>query len=207
MINNKLIKVCGMRNSGNIQEIEILDVDMIGFIFYPKSSRYVYELPGYLPTHAKRVGVFVNENKDTISTIADRFSLDYLQLHGSESPECCRRLAKAGYKIIKALPIAHPDDLVPALAYQDSCHYLLFDTRCEQYGGSGNQFDWSILSAYQGEIPFLLSGGINLYSVKALKEFSHPKLAGYDINSRFETKPGFKDKERISLFLNELKDV
>ena len=83
--------------------------------------------------------------------------------------------------------------------------FFLFDTQCEQYGGSGNQFDWSILHTYNGHVPFLLSGGINSYSANALKEFKHPRLAGYDLNSRFETKPGEKDPKRIRTFLDELK--
>ena len=85
------------------------------------------------------------------------------------------------------------------------CDLFLFDTKCEQYGGSGNQFDWSILDMYNGHVTFLLSGGINSYSANALKEFKHPRLAGYDLNSRFELKPGEKDPERIRTFLNELK--
>ena len=72
-------------------------------------------------------------------------------------------------------------------------------------GGSGNQFDWNILHTYNGQVPFLLSGGINSHSANALKAFDHPRLAGYDLNSRFELKPGEKDPERIRIFLNELK--
>lgn len=88
MINGKTIKVCGMREAENIRDVESLqDVDMLGFIFYPKSPRYVYELPAYLPVRARRVGVFVNENKQVVSMYADRFGLDYIQLHGTESPE------------------------------------------------------------------------------------------------------------------------
>ena len=74
----------------------------------------------------------------------------------------------------------------------------------EEYG-RGNQFDWNLLHRYNGPTPFLLSGGINPYSVKALREFRHPYFAGIDINSRFETAPGIKDVERISNFLKELK--
>ena len=96
-------------------------------------------------------------------------------------------------------------DLHSVYDYEKYCNYFLFDTKCQQYGGSGNQFDWSILHAYNGNVPFLLSGGINPYSAKALREFHHPRLAGYDLNSRFETKPGRKDTERIRLFLNELR--
>ena len=185
MINGKIIKVCGMCEAENIRDVEALEgIDMLGFIFYPKSPRYIYELPAYLPIRAKRVGVFVNADKPTVSMYADRFGLDYVQLHGTESPEYCRSLQERGLKIIKAFSI---------------------DTKCEQYGGSGNQFDWNILHTYKGHVPFILSGGIHSCSAHSLKGFSHPLLAGYDLNSRFEVKPGKKDTDRIRTFLNELK--
>ena len=206
MINGKIIKVCGMCEAENIRDVESLEgIDMLGFIFYPKSPRYVYELPAYLPVYTRRVGVFVNEDKQIVSMYADRFGLNYVQLHGTESPEYCRSLHMAGLKIIKAFSIARPKDLAKVYEYEKVCDLFLFDTKCEQYGGSGNQFDWSILHTYNGQVPFLLSGGINPYSVNALKEFKHPRLAGYDLNSRFELKPGKKDTERIRTFLNELK--
>ena len=106
---------------------------------------------------------------------------------------------------IKAFSILLPKDLLAVSAYNGLCDYYLFDTKTPQYGGSGNQFDWNLLHRYNGPTPFLLSGGINPYSVKALREFRHPYFAGIDINSRFETAPGIKDVERISNFLKELK--
>ena len=107
--------------------------------------------------------------------------------------------------LIKAFSIAHPKDLAAVSAYKGLCDYYLFDTKTPQYGGSGNQFDWNLLLRYTGMTPFLLSGGINPYSVKAIREFHHPKLAGIDINSRFETAPGKKDVERIGKFLQEIR--
>ena len=100
---NILIKVCGMRDAENIREVEQLSkelsiinsqlsIDLMGFIFWPKSSRYVSERPAYLPTQCKRVGVFVNENPETIKKIAEDYALDYIQLHGTESPDFVRRL-------------------------------------------------------------------------------------------------------------------
>lgn len=206
MINGKIIKVCGMCEAENIRDVEALEgIDMLGFIFYPKSPRYIYELPAYLPIHAKRVGVFVNADKPTVSMYADRFGLDYVQLHGTESPEYCRSLQERGLKIIKAFSIALPKDLTKVYEYEKTCDFFLFDTKCEQYGGSGNQFDWNILHTNKGHVPFILSGGIHSYSAHSLKGFSHPLLAGYDLNSRFEVKPGKKDTDRIRTFLNELK--
>ena len=155
MINGKIIKVCGMREAQNIRDVESLQkVDMIGFIFYPKSPRYIYELPAYLPVHARRVGVFVNEDKDVITMYADRFGLEYIQLHGKESPEYCQSLRTSGLKIIKAFSVARPKDLNRVSEYEKTCNLFLFDTKCEQYGGSGNQFDWNILHTYNGQVPF-----------------------------------------------------
>ena len=194
-----------MREAENIREVEQLKVDMIGFIFYPKSPRCLYELPAYMPVKAKRVGVFVNEDKKEIEIFADRFSLDYIQLHGNESPEYCHSLRATGLRLIKAFSIARRKDFENIGTYEESCDYFLFDTKCEQHGGSGNQFDWSMLNSYKGKKPFLLSGGIHPYSPPTLKELPHPQLAGFDLNSRFETKPGLKDVERLRHFLEELR--
>lgn len=205
MINGKMIKVCGMREAENIRDIEELrQVDMIGFIFYPPSPRFANEVPAYLPIYAHRVGVFVNEDPETVNTYANRFSLNYIQLHGNESPEYCRSLQRAGLKIIKTFSIACPADLDPVADYEETCELFLFDTKCKEYGGSGSPFDWNILHAYTGPIPFLLSGGIHSRSAEELQKFNHPRLAGYDLNSRFETLPALKDPEQIRLFLNEL---
>ena len=203
---NKIIKVCGMTEAENIRNVEQLGINMIGFIFYPKSPRCLYEMPKYLPVHAKRVGVFVNETKENVLMYADRFSLDYIQLHGNESPQYCRALRSNGLHLIKAFSISLPKDLMVVTTYQGLCDYYLFDTKSPQFGGSGNQFDWNLLNFYNGITPFLLSGGINPYSAKALKEFRHRRFAGIDINSRFETVPGVKDVERIRFFLEEMRE-
>jgi len=202
--NNTLIKVCGMKEGRNIKAIENLGVDLIGFIFYSKSPRFVCETPSYLPLKAKRVGVFVNEDQEYIQLIANRFSLDYIQLHGNESPEYCIALKNKGVKIIKNFSIAQKEDLEQIENFEGICDYFLFDTKCESYGGSGEQFDWNVLYNYHGKTPFLLSGGINLQSVKALQDFNHPRLAGYDINSCFETKPGNKDVRKTAKFVKQI---
>lgn len=194
-----------MRETDNIRALEALDVDMMGFIFYPKSPRCICELPAYLPRHAKRVGVFVDAEKKEIEMLADRFGLEYIQLHGSESPDYCRSLRTTGLRLIKAFSIATRTDMESTAAYEPYCDYFLFDTRCQQHGGSGNQFDWTLLNHYKGRTPFLLSGGINAHSAGALKALTHPRLEGFDLNSRFELAPGVKDIERINLFLKEMK--
>lgn len=194
-----------MTEGKNIREVERAGVQMIGFIFYSKSPRYVCEVPEYLPQSAKRVGVFVNEDNVYIQTIAERFSLDYIQLHGSESPEYCNALKEKGLRIIKSFAVANEQDLEQTKAYEGICDYYLFDTKCENYGGSGRPFDWNTLYYYNGQTPFLLSGGISPDSVHALHAFEHPLLAGYDINSRFEIKPGRKDIKKVTKFVKDMK--
>ncbi|WP_321519226.1 phosphoribosylanthranilate isomerase [uncultured Bacteroides sp.] len=200
-----LIKVCGMRDAENIRQVESLGVDLIGLIFYPKSSRFVVCPPSYLPYKAKTVGVFVNEAQETVLALYNQFSLNFVQLHGTESPEYCVSLRDKGLNLIKAFSVATSSDLKATEKYEGLCSYFLFDTKCEGHGGSGEQFDWSILSHYQGKTPFLLSGGISPQSVKELKAFQHELFAGVDLNSCFETAPGMKDVEKLSRFFKELR--
>ena len=200
-----LIKVCGMRDAGNITKVESLGVDMIGLIFYPGSSRYVACPPSYLPEKAKRVGVFVNETEEIVLALADKFSLNFIQLHGTESPDYCISLRNKGLNLIKVFSVASPDDLKATEEYEGLCSFFLFDTKCEGHGGSGKQFDWSVLSHYHGQTPFLLSGGISAQSVEDVKTFKHERFAGIDLNSRFEISTALKDVEMLSRFIKELR--
>ena len=82
---------------------------------------------------------------------------------------------------------------------------LLFDTKCKCVGGSGEQFDWSVLEGYDGDIPFLLSGGIGPDDVERVKAFKHPMCVGIDLNSKFEIEPAVKDVEKLRAFIGELR--
>ena len=200
-----IVKVCGMTDAANIRQVESLGVDLLGFIFYPRSPRCVCSLPDYLPTRARRVGVFVNATQDEVVQQAARFGLHYIQLHGHESPDYCRSLhATCGLPLIKAFAISDVSDMQATSAYEGICSYFLFDTKCQAYGGSGRTFNWELLQHYEGQTSFLLSGGIGPTSAPDLCDLRHPLLAGIDLNSRFETSAGIKDVERLRLFLQEL---
>ncbi len=210
-MNYELIKVCGMREADNIREVEALGIDMMGFIFWPHSSRRVTEHPGYLPTQVRRVGVFVDEAPATVLQLASSYRLDLIQLHGHESPTYIQNLRRqAGsalnhsIKIIKAISIGSSSDVEQYKPYEDCADYLLFDTRCTTVGGSGKQFDWSVLSAYHGDTPFLLSGGIGPDDAERVKAFCHPRCIGIDLNSRFETALGLKDIAKLKTFIETL---
>ena len=202
-----IIKVCGMRDGDNIREVEQLSIDWMGFIFYPKSSRYVSEVPAYLPTKCKRVGVFVDASTDEIIKKIHDFSLDAIQLHGNEYPEQISHLLSltSHLSIIKAFNIATAEDLKSTASYTGLADYFLFDTKGASVGGNGEKFDWSVLDSYEGETPFLLSGGIGPDDAARVSSFRHPKCAGIDLNSKFESSPAYKDVTTLSRFLNEIK--
>lgn len=199
-----LIKVCGMRDAENIRQVEALGIDWMGFIFYRKSPRFAGTMCKPSLSATTTVGVYVNATTEYMMETARQFGLDYLQLHGDESPDDCYTLHKRGYSLIKAFSIATEEDLKKTAAYEGRVDYFLFDTKCEGYGGSGHSFDWSLLAAYRGETPFLLSGGIRPESLEAIRAFRHPRFAGIDLNSGFEMEPGLKDVERLKSFLSEV---
>lgn len=206
-----ITKVCGMCHAENIQAVAETGIQWMGFIFYAPSPRCllrnqeeaerVRQVITASDFHPKRVGVFVNQSQEEIMELAQRYQLDYLQLHGQESPDCCYALHKRGYALIKAFSIATAEDLAHTADYADRVDYFLFDTKCAGYGGSGQRFDWSLLQSYQGETPFLLSGGIRPESLADLQAFRHPRWAGIDLNSGFESALGVKSTEALRNFI------
>lgn len=198
-----MTKVCGMRDAQNIRDVESLGVDWIGMIFWPKSKRYVAEVPSYLPEHLKKVGVFVDSTLDDILQHISDYQLDIIQLHGQESPDFAKALKP--HTIIKAFNIEKANDLLQTEKYEGIADYFLFDTKGKMAGGNGQKFDWSVLTAYQGKTPFLLSGGIGPEDAESVRSFHHPRCIGIDLNSRFESEPGFKDINQLKTFINKLR--
>ena len=202
------IKVCGLKDPENMQSLAELPVDMMGMIFYEKSPRCVNEQDAdkinALALTIPKVGVFVNATLDVILDKVERFGLQLVQLHGQESPEFCQILSETGIRIIKAFQIKTTDDLRICRFYEDYCNYFLFDTPTPQYGGSGNKFDWELLSAYTGTTPFFLSGGIEPEDAAIINQLNFPQLVAVDLNSRFETAPGIKDINKIRRFISSV---
>ena len=198
-----IIKVCGMREAGNIREVEALRPDWMGFIFWEGSRRCVSPFPSRMPTQAKRVGVFVDEDIQKVIQTARDCALDFIQLHGHESPDYVAQLRR--WEVIKAFNIAHAEDFKQTRPYEGVADYFLFDTKGKAVGGNGEKFDWSVLNHYQGSTPFLLSGGIGPEDAAQVKNFHHPKCIGIDLNSRFETAPGLKDVAKLRTFIKQIR--
>lgn len=211
-----------MRDADNIRDISALGVDMIGLIFYPPSPRYVQQfssgagiIPDYAPDMGKmplRVGVFVDDMPQNIVTRVYNYKLDYIQLHGNEPRETLENLRatidpdiKPKIKIIKAISVSSAEDIKKYKEYVGAADLFLFDTKCKTVGGSGELFDWQVLQAYDGDVPFLLSGGIGPDDAERIKNFHHPKCIGIDLNSKFEIEPALKDVEKLKQFLVKVK--
>lgn len=206
------IKVCGITEMKQLQQLDGLDIDFAGLIFYPESSRYVGDkLPKKEVKKAdfdlKKTGVFVNPELIDVLDAIDDYGLDVVQLHGDESPEMCDDLSSE-VEVIKAFRITGEEDIDKLVAPYDAvCDYYLFDTGGlkESFGGTGKQFDWNVLTRAKIEKPFFLSGGIGPEDAARVKAFKHPDLFGVDINSRFEVSPGVKDMSKILQFKMGLK--
>ena len=198
-----------MLEGRNIQSVDNLDVDLLGFIFYDKSPRHVIQFPSYMPAKRKRVGVFVNSSIEDVSSRVDEYSLSYVQLHGEESVEYIASLRchiPSTTQIIKSIAISSNSDIFLTENYSSCVDLFLFENRCVGYGGSGKKFDWSYLSSYRGPRPFLLSGGIGPEDISHLATIRHPYLYGIDLNSRFELSPGLKDIFLLQTFINQLRN-
>ena len=195
-----------MREPENISDLLKLQPDFIGFIFYPKSKRYMnIKLPKIDFDKTLKTGVFVDEDSDKVLEIAQKYRLDVLQLHGHESPEYCQNLKVKAYQIIKVFSVGAKFDFKQCGDYESVADYFLFDTKGKLPGGNGQVFNWDVLSSYDLKTPFLLSGGIGLQHLPAIKNFTHPKLAGIDVNSGFESRPAYKNINELKTFFNEIR--
>lgn len=230
-----IVKVCGMRVTANIREISQIDVDWLGLVFVPDSPRYVKQVSargGFYPDYSSltrkvselggipevaqrvnkplRVGVFVDDMPQTIVQRVYNFNLDYVQLHGEELPVMIDNLRRSlvdirPVKVIKTIFIGSADDFKQCKDYEPQADYFLFHAKSEAKGGTGECFDWSLIDAYDGQVPFLLSGGIGPDDVERIRSIHHPQFAGVDINSQFETEPGVKDAEKVRQFVEAVK--
>ena len=214
------IKVCGITEMKQLQQLDGLDIDFAGLIFYKESPRYIGDKISKQDLKKadfdlKKVGVFVNPEMIDVLDAIDDYGLDAVQLHGDESPEMCEDLSSE-VEVIKAFRVTDGVDIDKLVGDYDAvCDYYLFDTggytsplaggREETFGGTGKQFDWTILTKAKIEKPFFLSGGIGPDDAPKIKVFKHPDFFGVDINSQFEKEPGMKDMGKVLHFRQAMK--
>ncbi|OGX85684.1 phosphoribosylanthranilate isomerase [Hymenobacter coccineus] len=202
-----LVKVCGMREAASLNAVADLEPDFLGFIFSPASPRYVGDvltpdLVHGLPDRVQRVGVFVNESTAQVQAIAFRFGLDFVQLHGQETPAQCAELRATGLRVIKAFGVGEAFDFDALGPYVPHCDYFLFDAQGPAPGGNGRVFDWRVLEKYPWPVPYLLAGGLRPEHAAVVRNLRLPGLAGIDLNSGLEIAPGVKDPARVAAFFD-----
>jgi phosphoribosylanthranilate isomerase len=206
------IKVCGITSVEQLNELQDIGVDYAGFIFYEKSPRFVgsHLLTG---DHVKKaglsvnkVGVFVNADEAQILKMVDEWGLDVVQLHGEESPVFCEKISNH-VKTIKAFRVNDQELLSYKIApYENVVDFFLFDAMGEQYGGTGNQFNWEVIADSNISKPFFLSGGIGPSDISSIISFVGKGINCFavDVNSKFELQPGKKDMNMVKSFYGSI---
>jgi phosphoribosylanthranilate isomerase len=203
------LKICGLREAENIQQVAQLSPDFMGFIFYKKSPRFVspdFVRPSNISTSIQKIGVFVNEEVAEVFRISKHYNLNGVQLHGSEPVQDCKVLKDSGLVVIKVFSIDDEFDFQSVTAYKSVVDYFLFDTKGKAHGGNGYSFNWKKLAEYDQEIPFFLSGGLSTENIVGVKDLSGMNLIGLDVNSGVEVSPGLKDVSKIESLVKILND-
>ena len=205
------IKFCGLKTGRDVAAAEAADAAFTGFVIFEKSPRHVSpSLAGelaHLAKNSQTVAVTVNPDDDLLARIRDAMHPDWIQLHGSESPQRvvqARAYAKRG--VIKALPVADASDLDAAAAYDRIADMLLFDAKppkgAERPGGHGVGYDYALLKSLQISVPWLLSGGLDATNVAAAVSLAGAQAV--DVSSGIESAPGVKDAAKIAAFASAL---
>lgn len=201
------IKVCGMKQPRQIQQLIALSVDFAGLIFHPPSKRFAGDEPPRairaLRNDIRLTGVFVDTPEEDIRTTAETFGLSAIQLHGSESAAQCQAL-RNHFTVLKAFRLDEAFDFNSLAEYAPTVDYFVFDAAGKLPGGNGIKFSWHLLNKYTGHTPFLLSGGIVPADAEKVQQVQHPAITGVDLNSRFEEAPGMKQMNLVTTFIKNL---
>jgi len=195
-------KVCGMRESENIEEVLKVQPDWMGLIFYPGSKRYVSALDENTlkiiwSSSTTLVGVFVNASYEVIKEAVAKYQLKIIQLHGHESSDLGNQLKKNGLQVMKVFGVENELPEEDMKSWEGIADFFLFDTKSVDYGGAGRQFNWNALSSYKLDTPFLIGGGVGLDNIRNIDKLKLEKLVGIDTNSKLEITPGVKDLEKV----------
>ncbi len=214
-----IVKICGLKNQENIEEIALLSPDYLGFIFYDKSPRFVGNLLNIdfmrrLSKNILTTAVFVNASLENIISTVKLYGFRVVQLHGEESPEFCLAVKKTlgdTIKVIKAFGIFKQFNFDSLKQYEPGIDYFMFDTKGLENGGTGKVFDWKLLENYSERIPYFLSGGLGNEELKTIHKSIRVDsylqyCAGIDLNSKLEDSPGHKNIIKVAEAISQIKN-
>lgn len=205
-----LAKICGLKTPETLHIAAQNGARFAGFVFYPRSPRALRRdearvLAGMVPTGLRSVGLFVDPDDDLLEDVVRAVPLDMIQLHGHETPKRVAEIkSRYGLQVIKAMPVATPDDLILLPDYEVVADWILFDAKPPSNvaalpGGNGLVFDWTILTTVRPQKPWMLSGGLTPENVAKALELLKPDAV--DVSSGVEASPGVKDPAKIKAFL------
>ncbi len=207
------IKICGVKTIEVAQAAIEGGATHIGFIFFRRSPRNITpakaaEIASHIKNKIKTVVVTVNADDELLNEITSLFSPDYIQLHGSETPERAREIKrKFGLKIIKAISVREQKDIFAADEFKDIADHILFDAKpnadSKLPGGNAISFDWKILSRFKPEYEYILSGGLTSENVKTAIKLTGTRFV--DVSSGVESSPGNKDISMVKSFIESAK--
>ena len=203
------VKICGLNAPGAVKAASAGGAKYVGFVFFPKSPRYVKpataaELGGYAKPGILKVGLVVDADDELLAEIVASAHLDRLQMHGRETPERVAEVRRRfGLGVIKALPVAGPADVAAAHAYEEVADMLLFDARppegADRPGGNALTFDWNLLAAERWRRPWMLAGGLT--ATNLVEAVQRSQAQAVDVSSGVEDRPGVKNVLKIEEFL------
>ena len=199
------VKICGITNLDDALLCSETGADALGFIFYDKSKRYVQpdeakRIISQLPAFLTKVGVFVNEDSDKVNEIAKLTGLNSVQLHSDEDNQYLERI---NYPVIKSFRVNDDFDFETLNSF-NNCGWLLDTYSKNEFGGTGEVFNWdSIPNNIRSKI--ILAGGINIDNIEEV--FKHVKPYAVDLSSSLELSPGRKDKNKVTEFMNKIKEM
>lgn len=210
------VKICGLSSPETVQAAIDAGADFVGFVFYPRSPRAVTpaqaaQLARAVPASVKKVGLFVDADDAAIASVLDQVKLDYLQLHGDETPERVAQIrARFGVPLLKAIAISEPANIDRARSYEAVCDMLLFDARPPRTadalpGGNGLVFDWTLIAGHVWARPWMLSGGLDVQNLAEAVRISGAMMV--DVSSGVESAPGVKEPEKIRAFVAAAKNL
>ncbi len=209
------VKICGLSDAESVDAAIDGGADYLGFVFFEKSPRnvaptLVAELVEDVPEEVRKVGLFVDPDDALLGQVLTHVRLDCLQLHGSETPERVDAIRlSCGLPVMKVVGVSDAADVAAASRYTDHADMLLFDAKpppdADRPGGNATTFNWSLMTAYRGALPWLLAGGLTPENVaQAIIEANAP---GVDVSSGVESAPGQKDPALITAFLKAAKGL
>ena len=203
------VKICGLKSPEPLEVALESGADLVGFVFFPPSPRHLgfeaaRRLSAQVAGRAAKVALSVDANDEMLHSIVDALKPDWLQLHGSETPERVAVVrSRFGIPVMKVLPIAQRDDLSPVRLYAKVADRLVFDARpapdATRPGGLGKTFDWNLLKGVDPATNFMLSGGLDASNVAEALAITN--ASGVDVSSGVESAPGVKDPDKIRDFI------